>query len=303
MAKLAMIHGMISGARAPCSGVYRPGTWLHAAACGLALFALGCGDDDKQERSLDPIVLGMNTEVAPSYESQELTLYEVKLPVSLPIRQPSRLDQEELRKREAPPFEHYPFVLSDQVKVQVTWTISNLDEEEHAVDILIDPWNEFGRYWPGFEEVDDELQPNLSGIEDTILVFGTKSDRPSRRHGTFTFEDMQELAVDFATAINLIGGASPPDENVCALTECVNHVFNTQNRSFEDKLAQPHIPAVIPGLIGFDLGLRTREKANVAIEIVVEVLDKGSGRVLPEDSTDPAMEEPTNFVTAGVAAM
>ena len=276
---------------------------MKAAACGLALLAFGCGDDDEQERSLDPLVLGMNTEVAPSYESQELTLYEVKLPVALPIRQPSRIDMQQLEGRDAPPFPHYPFVLADQVQVQVTWTLSNLDEEDHAVDILIDPWNEFGRYWPGFEEVDDELQPNLSGIEETLLAFGTKGDRESRRHGTFTFEDMHELAVDFATAFNMIGGNSPPDEGVCELVQCVNHVFHGQNRSFEDKLAQPHIPGTIPGLIGFDLGLRTREPANVAIEIVVEVIDKGSGKVLAEDSTEPAMQEPTDYVTAGTGAM
>jgi hypothetical protein len=28
--------------------------------------------------------------------------------------------------------------------VQVTWTISNLDDEEHVVELLVDPWNEFG---------------------------------------------------------------------------------------------------------------------------------------------------------------
>jgi hypothetical protein len=127
---------------------------MRAGACGLAFFAFGCGDEDEQERSLDPRVLGMNSDVAPSYQDQEITLYEVKLPVMLPIREPSRNDMQQLEGRQAPPFPHYPFVLADQVKVQVTWTLSNLDPDEHAVEILIDPWNEFGRYWPGFEEVD-----------------------------------------------------------------------------------------------------------------------------------------------------
>ncbi len=53
----------------------------------------------------------------------------------------------------------------------------------------------------------------------------------------------------------------------------INHVFNVQNRSYNDVLVKQYIPPVIAGLTGFDLGLRTYEPANVAIEIVIEIVD------------------------------
>ena len=49
----------------------------------------------------------------------------------------------------AEPFEHYPWVTIDKVKLQITWTMTNLDPEDHDVELLIDPWNEFGRYLAG----------------------------------------------------------------------------------------------------------------------------------------------------------
>jgi hypothetical protein len=190
-------------------------------------------------------------------------------------------------------------------RVQITWTLTNLDEESHNVEVLVDPWNEFGRYYPGFQVTDvqdEEQQPNFSGIQIMFELPGTKYDRPSRRHGTFTFEDMHELAVDFGTAMNIIQNAGPVDplaeDNPVA--GLVNHVFNQQNRSFEDVLAKPYIPTVIPGLTGIDLGLRTYEPANVAIEIVVEVTDTGSERVITDrDDDTKLMPEPTAIITAG----
>lgn len=71
--------------------------------------------------------------------------------------------------------------------------------------------------------------------------------------------------------------------------QLVNHAFETQNRSSDgDVLARPYIPGTIAGLVGFDLGLRTLEPANVAIEIVLELVDV-NGDKLDRDALDPTI--------------
>ena len=60
----------------------------------------------------------------------------------------------------------------------------------------------------------------------------------------------------------------------------INHAFEIHNRSNDnDKLVKGYIPPTVAGLVGFDLGLRTYDKGNVAIEIVVEVVDVPGNRV------------------------
>jgi hypothetical protein len=276
------------------------------SAALAAVCCMGCSGEDEQQRSLDPIQLGMTDQVGAFYSDGELTLYEVKLPVPFPIRAPSESERQRLNDVEAPPFPHYPWITNQEVEIQITWTLSNLDADDHNVELIIDPWNDYGRYWPGFAVDGDELVPNLSGIDILFEMPGTSSGRSSRRHGTFTFEDMNELAIDFATAFNVIQNppaTGDPTGDVEATTTLVNHAFAVENRSYNDVYVRPYIPSLIPGLTGIDLGLRTREPANVAIEIVVEVVDKDTGKVLEEGSSQPALDPPEAFVTVGYGGM
>jgi hypothetical protein len=193
------------------------------------------------------------------------------------------------------------------VELQVSWTLTNLDPEPHAIEILIDPWNEFVRYWPGMAVTSVERQqflPNLSGIDTMIELPGTSRGDASRRFGTFTFHDLRELAIDLATVMNILqNGPAPdpenPDQDPRVLL--VNHTFHIQNRSFDDPLIAAYIPAVIAGLIGFDLGLRSYAPANVALEIVVELLDRKSGKVLDRHSGGDPIPVPAQSITAGYA--
>lgn len=291
------------GATAPAVGATRPTAVL--AALLLALPLAGCGAEEETRR-LDPIQLGMTSDMGAIYDDGEMQLYEVKRPVLFPIKAPSQDQQAQLNGAPKPPWPSAPWLLMENVGVQITWTLTNLDPNDHAVEVLVDPWNEYGRYWPGMAVVDaqdEELQPNLSGIDILMELPGTASGRESRRHGTFTFQDMEELAIDFATVMNIIATAPPPDPaaDYDPTITLVNHAFAVQNRSHKDLLIQPYIPNVIPGLTGIDIGLRTRSPANIAIEIVVELVDRGEERVLARDGTEPPMVEQTNFVTVGAA--
>jgi hypothetical protein len=287
----------------PRRGAYPPWIqWLGAGVCGV--LALACSSEDEAQRTLDPVVVGMTADMDPTYDDGEVRIYEVKLPVGFPVVQPTEAQRSSLASVENTPnyLSHYPWVTNADLQVQITWTLTNLDAEDHNVWLLIDPWNEYGRYWPGFTLDDEELIPNYSGIQLYFEVPGTASGRETRRHGTFTFEDMNELAIDFATVMNLIANPPPSEDpdGYEGLATYANHAFNTENRSYNDLYVKGYIPGLIPGLTGIDIGLRTHAPANVAIEIGVEVVDKGNQKVHETDLTP--WPEPAEFITVGTAA-
>jgi hypothetical protein len=235
--------------------------------------AVGCGaESDKQ--TYDPVALGMTADTPPFIDEGDTTIYEVKREISLPIVVPTEADMANLGTV-VPPYTRTPWITIQDVKVQVSWTISNLDNDAHNVEILLDPWNEFARYVPGISVGEEETVPDLSGIDLLLRVEGKR-----RKKGIFTFADMDEVATDLATAQNIIGmsgaGAGTMDDGVNGL---VNHAFEIHNRSVDDKLIKGYVPATIAGLVGFDIGLRTFEQGNVAVEIVVEVTDYAGNRV------------------------
>lgn len=280
-----------AGSIAPQRGVLGP------RLCGLlgALGAtLGCAPDEEQ-RTLEPARVAMNESVAPIYDDGDLTIYEVKAPFQLPIVAPSESKREELRARGTEPYGAEPWVHNDQVEVQINWVISNLDPETHNVELIVDPWNEFGRYWPGvtiIDESDGEALPNLSGYDRLMEIPGTREPGEARVHGVITFANMRELAIDFATVINIIQNPPPEDDESYGAATLVNHAFDIHNSSENDPLVRRYIPDVIAGLTGFDFGLRTFEPVNVALEIVVEVVDTGDERVLEEGSSKTPLEMP-----------
>jgi hypothetical protein len=61
----------------------------------------------------------------------------------------------------------------------------------------------------------------------------------------------------------------------------------------------PYQPAVVPGLVGFDFGVRTDEPANVALEILVEVRDREGDRVAARGDEVVLLEPPTAIISAG----
>jgi len=208
------------------------------------------------------------------------------------------------------PYGRRPWITNKDVKVQLTWTISNLDEDQHVVEMLVDPWNEFGRYYPGMNLTNADEQtfkPNFSGIDRYYVLEGKSAGASSRRHGTCTFDDMNEMAIDFATVQNMIkfpppppnGAEVDPDMPVDPLPTYVNHAFNFINHSYDDPLIKPYIPAVIAGLTGVDFGFRTTEKATISLDIQIEVVDLGEGRVQDAGSNDVLLEKPTEVVTVG----
>ena len=278
-----------------------PHALLSLSVCA-GLF--GCAQE--KQRTLEPTRVAITAETEPFYDDGELTMYEVKAAVELPIIEPDQASARALRQQDVEPYGAKPWVTADQVDVQLSWTVSNLDKETHNVHLLIDPWNEFGRYYPGvtvIDEQDGEAIPNLSGYDRFFEVPGLDDElgRSSRVHGVVSFDAMHEMAIDFATVMSIIANPPPEDDpNIpYGAATLVNHAFDIHNSSENDPLVDYYIPEVIAGLTGFDVGLRTYEPANLALEVVIEIVDKDAQRVVEDGSDDRVLETPETEFTVG----
>jgi hypothetical protein len=267
-----------------------------------AAAAVGCSDD--ATRQLPPVAVALAETVPPVYDDGELTIYEAKQTLALPIIAPGDAAMNELAAAPSDPFERLPWITNDDVAVQVTWTLSNLDEGEHAVWVMIDPHNEFGRYEPAIVVSGDEATRDLSGIDMLFLLPGTGPDpaapADARIVGTFTFDDMDELARDFAAVFKILRDAAPSDDTEDdPRSTLVNYAFNVRNRSYNSPLLDAYRPLVVPGLTGFGFGVRTFEPANVALEILVEVRDRRGDRVAERGQAVRLLEPAENIISAG----
>ena len=287
----------------PRSGTPNSRVIRRVAGVGTcALVALACGDGDT--RRLSPVSVALAETVPPIYDDGELTIYEAKASLMLPIVAPSDADMTRLGEEPSDPFERRPWVTRDDVGVQVTWTLSNLDADDHSVWVMIDPYNEFGRYEPAIVVTDDQAVRDLSGIDMLFALPGTDREATDgaepRIVGTFTFDDMDELALDFATVFKINNDAAPSDEEEDdPRSTLVNYAFNVRNRSYNSPLLAPYQPTSIPGLVGFDFGVRTSEPANVALELVVEVRDRNGDRVAERGQAVRLLEPPAAVISAG----
>jgi len=298
-----------TGARRPEARASSPQRLSVFVVLGGALWALGCGAQE-QARNLEPEQVGLTKDVPPIFEDDESKLFEVKRGLQFPILEPSAAQADALNREVVEPYGRKPWITNKDVKVQLTWTISNLDEAEHVVEMLVDPWNEFGRYYPGMNLTnaeEQEFKPNFSGIDRYYVLAGKGAGASSRRHGTCTFDDMNEMAIDFATVQNMIkfppplpnGAQSDPEMMADPLPTYANHAFNFINHSYADVLVAPYVPQVIAGLTGVDFGFRTTEEANIVLDIQIEVVDLGQGRVQEAGSNAKLLAKTTEVVTVG----
>jgi hypothetical protein len=275
--------------RAGAGPHFRTPRALTTCALALALAAAAfpaCANNDANVVQ-PPVVLGMTQNLTPYYQDEQTTIYQVTSRVPLPVRKPTDAESAALGGN-TPPYPHAPFLLASDLRIEVRFTLSNVDDAPHVAELLLDPWNEFVRWEPGVTVVnDEETVPNRGGF-DKLYQLGPKE----RLEGTITTDDTHELGVDLATAMAIL--ANPPADDASVGTGALlNHVFDIQNRSNSgDPLLGNYVPAVIAGITGFDLSLRTYEKANVAVEIVVDVTDENGKRLLPQGSTDAPIGRP-----------
>jgi hypothetical protein len=267
---------------------------LFGLALALAL-PIGCADKGETQ-VIPPVVLGMLETAPPTYDDGQMQIYEVYTPVELPLRRPS---DEERPQGDADPYPRPPFHLAGDTRITARYTVSNLEDKPHTVELLLNPWNEFVHYEPGVIVGDEETTPNLSGINSRFIVppFG-------RVTGIITPDDFVELATDLGTAMKL-QKVPPGADTQFGGPALYNRAFNVVNRSSQpDPVLGPYIPGVVPNIVGFDLGLRTYEPSKIAVEVVLDMEDVNGSKVIPEgDATTRKVGRPGTALAPPAAVM
>lgn len=229
-----------------------------AGLCGACAVLSGCQNEATFVN--DGTVSFAMTDMTPALiETDEAALYMVEYRVELPIRDPGDAAMESRREDASQydglPFERLPWVERDDLAIEVDYTIANMDDAEHGtVAVTINGFNEFDEYSPSFTVDDDEVLVDYAQWERVHDL-----ERLERETFTVREEQLDEVAVDLATVVN---GA--PNSN---------QIVYFSNQSASDVRSQPFIPAVIPGLMGIRLGIRTEEPANLVLEASVRVRD------------------------------
>jgi hypothetical protein len=294
---------------------------LFLALAGASVGVGACSNSNQpNDQVTPPIDLGMTQSMTPYYQDENISIQEAQMPVELPVRKPSDADLKALGPTpKGTGYPRAPYLLASDESIEVHYTISNIDSQQHAVWLLIDPWNEFVRWNPGVTVVsDEETEPNW-GYDLAFLVPGQ-----SRIQGTLTSDDMQEIATKLASVEYMLsspqakaaeavdaGNDAADDPNATSNAymgfdpaATANNIFNPQNRSNGgDVLYTPWIPPVIAGLTGFDLGIRTYEAANIALEITMEIKDVNGDRFVAWGSTTPTIGKPPVTLTVPGAKM
>jgi hypothetical protein len=261
----------------------------------LVLVALGCATDAQVTK---PAIVGMSSTTAPYYSDGNTTIYEVETSVMLPMRAPTSDEKSKLGP--APTYlqsfgaTKAPWILASDVQTTLTITLTNVDNQQNIVELLVDPWNEYVIYKPGIEVVDDETTlPDLSGFDRQYTL------APQQRMIiTLVPDDTNAMATNLATVMN-VSVKDPMDPNGNGL---FNHAMDLQNRPLSsDPLLQSYVPATtdIPAMVGFDIGLRSLATMNVALEVSVDVQDTVGGKVLPTnlDANNKPLPPPTATIS------
>lgn len=223
---------------------------------------------------MNPIDVAMTAQMAPTFDDGQTQIFQVSTPVALPMRAPLGVELQALGAQD--PYPREPFLRSSDARITVKYIVSNLDNAQHTIELLVDPWNEFVHFVPGIVQSDEGAEPNLSGIDKFFVL-----PPLARIEGVFTPDDMKELATDLATC-QAIAAAPPSEESDIGAGALMNRAFNAQNRSFTgDPLLNRYFPKVVAGLTGFDLGIRSGEAMNVSVEVVIDITDLNGQRVVP----------------------
>lgn len=255
---------------------------IFSVAC-TAFVSLASAACSKDAVVVDPVRLGMTDTLAPFIDDGKTQYYQVSVPVLFPIRNGTEAEMSKLASA-SPPYPREPFYKAEDSRITLRFTLVNLDDVAHTVDLLLDPWNEFVVYFPSTSVLrEDEVMPNLSGIERTFRL-----EPKQKLTGIITADDFTELAQDLGTVMAL--AAAPPDvEGDFGGAVLFNRAMNGQNRdAATDPLLKQYLPAIAAGILGVDLGLRTQEPANLAVEALIDAVDEGakSGKPLVFDVLD-----------------
>lgn len=244
-----------------------------------ALLTLVACDDERTYVGEDKIYqVALNADTMAAFETEEGgALFIVETLAELPISRPSSAELADrmtgARAYRNLPFPRLPWVERGELEIQVDFTLSNLDDDEHDIDVTVNGANEFNEYVPGVQVIEEDAVP-LHAQWERRYTLAPKS----RISDTVREEDLDEAAVDLATVVN---GAPNSDE-----------VVYFENKSATDERSKKYIPEIIPGLVAVRMGIRTNQAAPILLEASVRVRDVGDKLADDDDPKMPLEFEP-----------
>ena len=252
----------------PPSQTFLVGYALVLFGCSLAL--CGCAEREYVgDGAFNTFALSEST--PPIVETDEAALYLVEHRVEIPLREPTASEMGELSRGAAGlalPFARLPWVKRGDYRIEVDWVLYNLDDRRVDLALILNGFNEFDEYNPGYILDDDDIIPEFSQWERFVELEPFESIS-----GTVREEQLEEVAVDLATVVN---SAAVIDPSLYPNTPPLNpnQVVYFENHSSTDPRSIPYIPAVIPALTGVRMGIRSLAPANLVLEYTVRVTDE-----------------------------
>lgn len=223
------------------------------------VLASGCVTDERYmtPEGGGPWAFAIEESTPPFFESEDGNVYLIEQRVLLEFREPTaeELDQANDVGDAVVPWGRLPWLVRDDYRIQVDYTLSNLSPDETVtVAVIVNGINEFHEYNPGIQIIDEEVVADFSGWERSIQL-----GPGERRSGVVREEELDEIAVDLSTVVNM---APNP-----------NQIVYFENQSFNDRRSMMYIPDVVAGLTGVRLGLRSDAPVPVLIEATIRVRD------------------------------
>jgi hypothetical protein len=230
-------------------------------ACCLASVAPGCNDERTYLGAGEGYHVEIMADAMPTFVGERgETLFIVEQRIGLPVIAPTAAELADLEQAAAShpglPFPRAPWVERGALAIELDFVLENLADSEQQIAVIVNGFNEFHEYQPGVVVIDEQPTPDYAQWEWVYKL------APHQRVGrTIREDEFDEIAVDLATVVN---GA--PNSN---------QVVYFENNSSDDPRSEPFIPALIPGLCGFRLGMRTTSAAAATLDASVRVRDRG----------------------------
>ena len=182
--------------------------------------------------------LALTNDTTPALQTQGGALFIVETHAWLPVRTPNAEERSALNVQgdRAQPFPRLPWVARDDIPIQVDFTLTNLDDKKHNIDVILNGANEFWEYWPGIVMDEEDAIPLHSQWEKRYDLGPQQRVAESVRE-----EELDEMAVDLATVVN---GAPKP--SFWSSSGLVESTFLTIVSSFSCALPEPAPPLVEP---------------------------------------------------------
>jgi hypothetical protein len=226
--------------------------------------------------------VALSEETPPYFSSEDATLYLIEQRIELPVRAPT---DEQAAALSVPdelgfgPYPRRPWLERGDTAIEIDVVISNLSDQPQTVSVVLNGINEFHEYVTGVQVDGDDLVIDFAGWERTYAL-----EPFERLPVTIREEELDEVAVDLATVVN----GAPNSSQI---------VF-FQNQSAHDPRAQMYIPPIVPGLVGFRLGLRSEGQVRAQLEAVVRARDPGD-KLVAVGETPWTLPTPAEFRPVG----